>query len=669
MVKFQIFPDTRFSMLSSLATRFRSLVDHRIATDDLATAKRLHAQAITSGLLSFPPFVFTICSNLAASYASCGYIPHARRLFDVMPQRSLFLCNAFIKIYMSHNLHYDALNVFDKMLASDQCRPDTFTYTSVIKACSKLSFFDVGLSIHASLFISGFESDSSIQNSLLSLYMNCGVIKAAQKLFDEMPERTVVSWNSLISGYFKNSCPSKAVMVFRSMLDSGLDPDCATIVSVLPACGFLAELELGRKVHTLVGEKGLGKILAVSNALIDMYARCGRMDEAQNILENMTVRDVVTWTTMINSVDPGTALDFCRLMLSDGVKPNPITVSSLLSACATLFVLRHGRCLHGWSIRQNFDSDIHVETALIDMYAKCKRMDLSFKVFRKTSRRRTAPWNALIAGYTRRNLADQAIEAFKEMLNQNVDRDSVTLNGLLPAYAVLADLQLAKNVHCYLTRTGFVSNVEVTTSLIDIYSKCGSLESAHKLFDSISSYEKDIIVWSVIISCYGLHGHGRTAVLLFNEMVKYGVSPNEVTFTSVLHACSHAGLVEEGFRLFGFMVREHDTMLQTDHYTCIVDLLGREGRLDEAYDLIRTMPMKANHAVWGALLGGCVIHGNAKLAEVAAAELFEIEPDNTGNYVQMANIYSASGRWKDAENVRREMNQIGLIKTPAHSAI
>lgn len=362
-------------------------------------------------------------------------------------------------------------------------------------------------------------------------------------------------------------------------------------------------------------------------------------------------------------------LRLLRSMQVEGVRPNPVTISSLLSACSGPYYSKDGRSLHGWTIRQKFDSDVIVETALIDMYAKCNYADLSFRVFEKTSKMKTVQWNAIISGCIHNKLARKAMEYFKRMLMKEVEPNDATLKSILPAYAILADLHQAKNIHCYLVKSGFLSSTEVATALIDIYSKCGSLESGHKLFSGIPRKEKDVILWSVVIAGYGMHGYGEIAVSLFKEMIQSGVRPNEVTFTSTLHACSHAGLLDEGLDLFKFMAKNYHTSLCADHYTCVVDLLGRAGRLTEAYDLIRTMPLEPNHAVWGALLGACVIHENVDLGEIAAKRLFELEPENTGNYVLMAKIYSAVGRWKDAENVRDMMNEIGLRKNPAHSLV
>ncbi|KAL6287776.1 hypothetical protein ACE6H2_012166 [Prunus campanulata] len=638
------------------------------ATRSLTKTKQFHAHTITSGLL-----LPQVHANLAKLYALCSHVPYARKLFDELPDRSTFLYNTVIRMYVCHGLPYEALNMFSHMLALGQSCPDTFTYPVVIKACSDLSLVDVGVVIHGKTVVCGFHLDVFVQNTFLAMYMSCGQKESAKRVFDAMQERSVVSWNTMISGYFRNGCAKEALNVFDWMMNVGVDPDCATVVSVLPAIGSLKAMVLGRRVHAFVEEKGLGKMISLRNALVDMYVKCGSMSEARLVFDNMAERDVVTWTTMINGYilngDARGALGFCWLMQCAGVKPNSITIASLLSACGSLHLSKHGRCLHGWAIRQKLESDVIVETALIDMYSKSNCVGHSFQVFANTSKKRTVPWNAMISGCIHNRLGREAIGLFKQMLVEAVQPNQATMNSLLPAYSILVDFRQAMNIHGYLISSGFLSSIEVATGLIDSYSKCGNLAYAHQIFNEIPEKDRDIILWSVIIAGYGMHGHGEVAVSLFYQMVQSGVRPNDVTFTSVLHACSHAGLVDEGLGLFRFMLEDRKASPQADHYTCIVDLLGRAGRLVEAYDLIRTMPFQPNHAIWGALLGACVIHGNVELGEVAAKWLFELEPENTGNYVLMAKIYAAVGRWKDAENLRHMMNEIGLRKTPAHSLV
>ncbi|KAL5739172.1 hypothetical protein ACOSQ2_028352 [Xanthoceras sorbifolium] len=647
---------------------FTKLLQNYAVTKSLTKVKQLHALITASGLLSA-----NLHSSIAAAYANCGHVLNARKAFDEMRERNVFLYNTMMRMYTHNGSSYDAVRLFADMLRLENYFPDNYTYPIVIKACSDLALLDLGVVLHGRTLVAGFGMDTFAQNCLLAMYMSFGKITAARKVFDTMWEHSVVSWNTMISGYFKNGYAKQALEVFDWMVNNGVEPDCASMVSVLPACGYLKDVEVGRRVHVLVESKGLGKNIAVRNALVDMYVKCGSVSEARLVFDRMSERDVVTWTSMINGYifygEVRNALGLLRSMQFKGVKPNAVTTASLLSACSSLYYLKVGRCLHGWTIRQKLEGEVVVETALIDMYAQCNHAELSFRVFARTSKKRTVPWNAILSGCIHNGLAREAIELFKQMLSEVVEPNDATLNSLLPAYSILADSQQAMNIHCYLIRSGFYSNIEVATGLIDIYSKCGSLESAHKIFSGIPKENKDIILWSVIIAGYGMHGHGETAFSLFKEMVQSGLKPNEVTFTSVLHACSHAGLVDEGLGLFKFMLENHQTSPHADHYTCVVDLLGRAGRLDEAYDLIRNMPIKPTHAVWGALLGACVIHENVELGEVAAEWLFELEPENTGNYILMAKIYAARGRWKDAENVREMMNDIGLRKIPAHSLI
>ncbi|KAL5582204.1 hypothetical protein UlMin_014646 [Ulmus minor] len=648
--------------------QYKSLLQHYIATLSLVKTKQLHAHTITSGILPFD-----LRSKFAASYALCGHIPYARKLFDELPDRSVILYNVMIRMYLKASLPCGSLRVFSEMVALGKCWPDKFTYSLVVKACCELSRLDAGVVVHGRIVVAGFDLAGFVQNSLLSMYMNCGKKEAAQRVFDAMQDRSVVSWNTMINGCFRNGFAEDALMMFSRMVDERVEPDCATVVSVLPACAYMENFMLGREIHAMVKEKGLGKLITVNNALVDMYAKCSKMDEARLLFDKMSERDVVSWTTMINGYvlngDARSGLALCCLMQHYGLRPNVITIASLLSACGSLFLSTHGRSLHSWALRQKLDSEAIVETALIDMYAKCKCMDQSFRVFASASKKRAVPWNAIISGCSRNGLEREAIKLFKQMLMGEVHPQDATLSALLPAYSILADFHQATNIHCYVLRSGFVSGMEVATGLIDIYAKCGSLESAHKIFTKIPDKGKDVITWSAIIAGYGKHGQGERAVSLFNEMVQSGVRPNEVTFTSILHACSHAGLVDEGLHLFRSMLETKLVSPQTDHYTCIVDLLGRAGRLKEAYDLIKGMTFKPNHAIWGALLGACVIHENVELGEIAAGRLFELEPENTGNYVLMAKIYAAVGRWKDAENVRLMMGKMGARKSPAHSLI
>ncbi|XP_076909055.1 pentatricopeptide repeat-containing protein At5g39350-like [Bidens hawaiensis] len=653
-------------------TKIESLLYHFAAIKSITSITKLHATIITSGLLKLTPHESRFIPGLLSSgYALSGHINYARQLFDEMPDRTKRVYNSMIKVYTEKGLWGNAIQVFVEMVESGKVKPDRLTYPFVAKCCGELGINVFGVSVHGLVVRSGVGSSTFVGNSLVSMYMSFGENGSARKVFDEMPDRCVVSWNSLISGYFRNGFVNESLLVFDEMAGDKVEIDVATVVSVLPACACLKCVDFGKKIHDLVKGNNLDGNLFVRNALVDMYVKCGRMDDARVVFDETSQRDVVTWTAMINGYivnnDVKTVISLCPLMLLDNVKPNAITLASFLSACAELKNLRQGKTFHVFAIKNNLDSDVNVETGLIDMYAKCASVSYSFRVFDKTSKTRTAPWNAILSGTTENGLGSEAILLFKEMRRKRVLPNEATLKCVLPAYAITTDLKQVTGFHGYLIKSGFLSKGDLATGLIDVYSKCGALEHAYVAFNEVEVQKRDIILWSVIISGYGKHGDGATAVSLFNQMVETGVQPNEVTFTSVLHACSHSGLVDEGLGLFMLMLKDHKVNPRPYHYTCIIDLLGRAGRLHEAYELITTMPFAPNHTVWSALLAACVVHEDVELGEIAAKWLFELEPDNTGNYILMGNIYAAVGRWEEAENVRNMINRIGLRKSPAHS--
>ncbi|KAJ6804357.1 pentatricopeptide repeat-containing protein [Iris pallida] len=627
----------------------------------------LHALLLTSGLLS--PF---LSSKLAAMYSLSGRPDAALHLFDRMPTRTTFLYNTLIRGYVQTDHHAKSLHLFSQMHASS-VPADNFTYPFALKACGELLFLRLGAQIHSMTVRSGFSGNGFVSNSLISMYMNCNNEYAAGKVFDDMgAEKSVVSWNTMIAGLVYNGSDWEALAVFDRMVRDGVQIDRATAVSVLPACAHLGDLERGKRVHEIVEEYGFGADLPVRNSLIDMYAKCGRLEEARRVFDDdeLGEKDVVSWTAMVGAYTLNgrfvEAFDLSYRMQLSGTRPNSVTMACLLSACGTLPSGIHGKCIHGACIRLALGSDIVVETALVDMYSKCGCVDSSWRVFVIGSRR-TATWNALLSGFTRNGRSQVSIKQFKWMMLEGVSPNSATIASLLPAYSHSGDLKQAINIHCYLLRMGFLRSVEATTGLIDVYAKVGCLDVAWKLFDGLPV--KDFVAWSAIIGGYGAHGRARTAIWLLDRMVGSGVEPNEVTFTSLLYSCSHAGLVDEGLQLFERMAKTHRLRPRDDHYACVVDLLSRAGRLEEAYDVVRSMPCDDKHAVWGALLGGCVTHSNVELGRVAAERLFEIEPENTGNYVLLGNIYAAVGRWEDAENLRRISIEMGLKKEPGRSLI
>ncbi|CAO2046906.1 unnamed protein product [Urochloa humidicola] len=628
-----------------------------------ATAAQLHALLFTSGYLHYDSLYL-----LFRSYCACGRPFDAHNLLARMPQPPpVSFCNTLLRSYTDLGFHREALVLYSRMRAFDH-----LTFPFAAKACSALRLRRHGRAVHCRALAAGLGGDAYVQNALVSMYMRCREVAAAEAVFGTMRSRTVVSWNTVIGGCVKNGCPERALEVFEAMVGSGVGIDRATVVSVLPACAQAKDLRTGRAVHRLAEGRGLGKYVAVKNALIDMYGKCGSLEDARRVFDDDKFdKDVVSWTAMIGAYllndRAGKALTLgCEMLMTGDARPNAVTMAYLLSACASMPSRKHAKCTHALCIKLGLQSDVVVETALVDSYAKCSHMKMIENIIEKGSQR-TETWNAAISGYTNREQEKKAIELFKQMIAASVRPDSATMASVLPAYAEFADLVQAKNIHCFLLTLGFLGSSEIATGLINVYAKAGNLEVTWELFQCLP--EKDVVAWTTIIAGYGMHGHARTAILLYDKMVDMGVKPNNITMTSLLYSCSHAGMIDEGLRLFDGMRNIHGLMPNAEHYSCLVDMLGRAGRIKEAYRLTEDMPFNPTTSVWGTLLGACVLHVNVEFGEIAAKHLVELEPENTGNYVLLGKVYATAGRWADVQDMRRMMEERGLRKDPGSSVV
>ncbi|KAK3158667.1 hypothetical protein QOZ80_2AG0140050 [Eleusine coracana subsp. coracana] len=619
-----------------------------------ATIAQLHALLLASGHLHDHGLRLVFFS-----YCACGRPFHAHNLLDRLPHPPpVSFSNTLLRSYTSLGFHREALALYSRMLYFDH-----LTFPFAARACAGLRLGRHGRAVHCRALAAGFSGDTYVQNVLVSMYMSCGDVSAAEAVFGAMQDRTVVSWNTVIAGCVKNGRAEKALEVFETMVDDGVGIDRATVVSVLPACAQTKDLRMGRIVHRLVEERGLGAYVAVKNALIDMYGKCGSVEDARKVFDDDKCdRDVISWTAMIGAYalnDHASAaftLAYEMLMVSEAW-PNGVTMAYLLSACASLPSLKHAKCTHALCIRLELESNIVVESALVDTYVKHNAVRLMELIVVKGSRR-TETWNAAISANNRSGREKKAIEWFKRMIAESVRPDSATMASVLPAYAESTNLIQAKNIHCCLLILGFLGSTEIATGLVDVYAKAGDLDMAWALFQCLP--ETDVVAWTTVIAGYGLHGHARTAILLYDRMVELGVKPNSVTIASLMYSCSHAGIIDEGLRLFSDLRKVHGLMPNPEHYFCLVDMLGRAGRIEEAYRLIEDMPFKPSASLWGAMLGACVLHENVELGEVAATHLFMLEPENTGNYVLLAKIYATAGRWQAVQELRKMMLKRGL---------
>ncbi|MQL72593.1 hypothetical protein Taro_004914 [Colocasia esculenta] len=684
---------SRFSTAAAFETYLgtcASLLLECAARRSLAGGRAIHAHAIKAGVSSFRPVsaklleMYSSCGRLVdcvsaledargfdlfswnvaiASCARWGNLDTARRLFDEMPKKNdvswTVMVDAFMKCgrvresveffrrnpcltvvswtaaicgFVQNGLEYEALVFFREMLETGVI-PNEVTYTSVVKACVGSNSFDVGLSVFGLIVRRGYDKHLSVTNSLITLHIRMQDLDSARTVFEQMEKKDVISWT----------------------------------------------------------------------AVLDVYIEVGELSKARHFFDEMPEKNEVSWSAMIaRYTQGGCAMEALRLfdrMVSDGFKPNTSCISSVLCASASLNNVLLGSNVHGLVIKTGVDGNIFVSSALIDMYCKCGKPDEGRQVFDTTSEKNAVCWNAMVAGYSSNSRSDEAEELFKRMpgkgiiswnglisgLVDNEDYEKVmetfgrmlvsgqmpdqtTFSSVLCACACFSSLEKGKNLHGKIMKLGFMDSVFIGTALTDMYAKSGDVESSKKIFSQMP--EKNDVAWAAMIQGLADNGLAEESVVLFEGMRRSTeIIPSESLFLSILSACVHCGLVDKGIQYFDLMKNGYGIIPTQKHYTCMVDLLARAGRLREAEKFINKIPLRPESNAWAALLSACRTQGNDKIGERAAKRLWALGKQNPSNYILLSNIYASVGRWKDVEKVRTLMRQTGLKKTRGCSSV
>ncbi|KAK6152123.1 hypothetical protein DH2020_014758 [Rehmannia glutinosa] len=483
--------------------------------------------------------------------------------------------------------------------------PDAHVLPSIIKACAGLLAVKIGKQVHGFSLASGLSLDPFVESSLIHFYVKCDKLIGAHKLFDKMVDRDVVSWSALAAGYARKGDVINANKVFSEMHLHDFTSDGTSISSVLPAIGDLGYLNAGTQVHGYVIKIGFAVDKCIVSALIDMYGKCGCALEMSQVFEDIGQADVGA----------------CNAMIAG------LARHGLVDKALTVF-----KELQGQGMELNVVS-----------------------------------WTSVIACCSQHGKDIEALNIFREMQAAGVKPNSVTIPCLLPACGNIAALMHGKAAHCFSLKRGISGDVYVGSALIDMYANCGKIQAARCCFDRMPA--RNLVCWNTMLGAYAMHGKAKEAIEIFHCMQRSGQKPDSVSFTSLLSACSQSGLTEEGHSYFESMSKDHGIEARVEHYACIVTLLGRAGKLEEAYSTIKKMPFEPDACVWGALLSSCRLHHNMILGEVAAGKLFELEPKNPGNYILLSNIYASKGKWKEVDKVRDIMRDMGLRKNPGCSWI
>jgi pentatricopeptide repeat protein len=468
-------------------------------------------------------------------------------------------------------------------------------------------------------------SDVILSNKMITSHIRCGDLDSALNVFDNMTLKTTVTWNSVLAGMSKKRGKLKEAQELFVKIP---DPDAVSY-----------------------------------NTMLSCYVRNSNMERAQAFFEDMPIKDTPSWNTMITGFAQNQQMDKARDLFLIMPTKNVVTWNAMISGYVECGDLDSALKLFE---KAPFKSVV-AWTAMITGYMKLGRIGLAERLFEKMPEKNLVTWNAMIAGYIENHRAEDGVKLFRTMVGFGIQPNSSTLSSALLGCSELSALQLGRQVHQLVCKSPLCDDTTAGTSLISMYCKCGVLEDGWKLFVQVP--RRDVVTWNAMISGYAQHGEGKKALGLFDEMIEKGMKPDWITFVAVLMACNHAGFTDLGVKYFHSMAKDYGLVAKPDHYTCMVDLLGRAGKLVEAVDLIEKMPFKPHAAVFGTLLGACRIHKNTEMAEFASQKLLNLDPASATGYVQLANVYAATKRWDHVARVRKSMKSCKVVKTPGYSWI
>ncbi|CAN6478212.1 unnamed protein product [Victoria cruziana] len=645
--------------------------------------RQVHAVVITS---SHASDVF-VANSLVDMYGKFGALDDSMLVFETMERKDQVTWNTLISTFSNLGHPDEALQLFFRMQQAG-FGPDRFNLGSILTACASLSDARTGRALHCFLMRRVLDSDVVLGSALLDMYAKNGRVEDARIVFNQLELKNLVSWNSMIAGYVEDGRANEALELYHEMILRDMEPDQHTYSVLLNLFGDEGNEYQGKQIHAHILRR-IDKInLVLESALVVFYVKCGRLDVARKSFEKMDERNAYSWNALITGYEqqgqPNESLNLIRRMQQGGIKPDRFSLASILSSSSSLLDLNKGKQIHGYVIRNKQIDEGALCYNIIEMYSKCGKVDCAYKVYSSTTQKdvflqnvmlsafvdygkieeardlfdqmeekTTVTWNTMITGYNRHELEDETFKLYKRMREENSGLDGSTLVIMLDACANTTTLRRGKQLHACIIKSGSNQMITINSASINMYARCGDIKSAYKMFNVMP--EKNIITWNIMIAGYAKHGCSKHVLHLFKQMQLEGFKPNGITFLSVLTACSHTGLVEDGLRIFISMLESFELVPRIEHYNCMVDLLARAGYLDHAYDIVKAMPVKADVFSWGALLGACRLHNNIALGKLAAQKLFELDPKNPAHYVLLSNIYAAAELSEEAKEVRRQM--------------
>ncbi|CAL1356946.1 unnamed protein product [Linum trigynum] len=476
---------------------------------------------------------------------------------------------------------------------------------SFLRSCAHQSSLSAGKQLHAVILTASLPAshNSFLPNALLHLYSSCGVVSYARHLFFQIPSshKDLADWTSFLNCLSKHkNDPCEAYWLFNELRRRGILVDDVVLLSMLGLCARVGNLEMGTQLHGCVMKMGFKYSLKACNAIMNMYVKCGLLSKVRGVFSEMKEQNVVSWSILLEGV------------------------------------------------------------------VKLEGPDKARELFDKMPERNEVAWTLMIAGYVGSGLIKEGCLLLNEMVLQSGLRlNHVSLCSILSASAQSGDVAFGRLVHVLaLKEVGL--DIMVGTALVDMYAKCGRINVAVRVFEYLP--RRNVVTWNAMLGGLAMHGKGKAVLHMFSKMFEEA-NPDDLTFIAVLSACSHAGLVDQGWEYFHNLEPVYGITPKIDHYACMVDLLGRAGRLEEAERLIHNMPMPPNEVVLGSLLGSCSLHGKLQIGERILHDLVQMDPQNTEYHILLSNIYASSGNRKQANSLRDALYRRGIRKVPGMSSI
>ncbi|XP_007210984.2 pentatricopeptide repeat-containing protein At1g18485 [Prunus persica] len=597
---------------------------------DVETGRKVHDLVSASTQFSND---FVLNTRIITMYSVCGSPSDSRLVFNGLQRKNLFQWNALVSGYARNELYGDAIDVFIELISVTVFKPDNFTFPCLIKACGGLLDVGLGQVIHGMAVKMGLMSDVFVGNALIAMYGKCGSIEDAVRVFDLMPERNLVSWNSMICGYSENGFSQQCYSLLRKILEGeeSLVPDVATLVTILPLCAGKGEVNIGMVIHGVAVKLGLNQELMVNNALMDMYSKCGYLAEAQVLFDKNDKKNVVSWNSIIGGYSRegdvwGTFDLFQKMQMEEEkVKVNEVTVLNVLPACLEESELLSLKKLHGYSFRHGFLYDELVANAFVSAYAKCGSLTSAERVFHGIETKTVSSWNAVIGGYAQNGDPKKALDLYLQMKYSGLDPDWFSIGSLLLACAHLKLLQHGRQIHGFVLRDGSETDSFIGISLLSFYIQCGKLSSARVLFDRMEA--KSRVSWNAMITGYTQSGLADEALNLFRQMLSDETLPCEIGTMSVFEACSQLSSLRLGKELHCFALKAR---LTEDLFVgcSLIDMYAKSGCIEESHRVFDWL-VKKDVPSWNVIIAGYGVHGHGSKALELFGEMVSLgqKPD------------------------------------------